>query len=422
MIQKTKNIAVIGGGAAGYFAAIHAAEQNPESRVVIFEATKKPLAKVLVSGGGRCNVTHHCFEAGELVKHYPRGAKELRGAFSRFQPNDTIAWYSARGVELKVEADGRMFPTTDNSETIAHCLQDAAARSGVKLRVGLKVRGISKHETGEGFVIETDAVQPEHFAAVILATGGGRQGFELAASLGHTIVSPVPSLFTFEIKDPRLAELSGLSFSTAKLKLIVASAKEKRGEAIFEQAGPVLITHWGLSGPAVIKLSALAARELFEQSYQAKLKLNFLPQYNPESLLAQLLSMKEQFPKKELKTVVFDGVAKRYWLSLLEYLALGAGLTWADVSKKQLRSLAEELTNAEFAVRGKGVFKEEFVTCGGVSLKEVDFRTMQSRICLGLYFAGEVLDIDGITGGFNFQAAWTTGWIAGGSVRLQQLS
>lgn len=420
--MQNSRIAIIGGGAAGYFAAIRAAQcllvndcaapAKSSSNVVLFEASKKPLAKVLVSGGGRCNVTHHCFDNAQLVKNYPRGSKELRGAFARFQVTDTISWFAERGVTLKVEADGRMFPVSDNSQTIADCLHLAAAEHSVELALSARVKSITRFPDQANFELSIDGSASESFSSVILATGGSRQGFELAASLGHTIIPPVPSLFTFNVSDSRLSELAGVSFPNAELTLTFSNNEK------FAQAGPLLITHWGLSGPGVIKLSALAARELYNQDYRANLSISLLPQYSIESVLAALIREKSHTPKRELQAGSFEGIPKRYWNRILDFLEIPASTIWAQVSKKQLQAIASQLISAEFQVNGKGVFKEEFVTCGGVSLKEVDFRTMQSRICPGLFFAGEVLDIDGITGGFNFQAAWTTGWIAGSNAAV----
>jgi len=406
--MSSKRVAVIGGGAAGYFAAIAAVEADPDCSVTLFEATSKPLAKVLISGGGRCNVTHNCFDPSLLVQNYPRGSKELRGAFSRFAVQDTIAWFLAQGVELKAEADGRMFPVTDSSQTIAKALRDAAMRGGVVVRSGAKVTEIGVCSAEEQrFSVTCSKAERALFSEIVLATGGSRQGFELARALGHTIIPPVPSLFTFKVADKRLEELSGISFPAAKIAL-----KLEHGQK-FVQSGPLLITHWGLSGPGIIKLSALAARELCNQNYRAGLTLNFLPQYNQDTLFAELQRVKERVATKEVKTVAFEGIPKRYWQNLIKCLGLTDRMVWADLSKKQLRQLAAELVAAEFELQGKGVFKEEFVTSGGVKLREVNFRSMQSGVCPGLYLAGEVLDIDGLTGGFNFQAAWTTGWIAG---------
>ncbi|MDD2942920.1 MAG: NAD(P)/FAD-dependent oxidoreductase [bacterium] len=407
-------IAIIGGGAAGFFAAITCAESAPDCEVVILEAGEKPLAKVLVSGGGRCNLTNNCPDTSELVRNYPRGAKELRGAFSRFNVQDTIEWFEERGVKLKTEADGRMFPTTDDSATIAGCLTREAERAGVRLWTAARVRSI-KHETvpEPEFILKLGNGQEERFSRVVVASGGGKTGFELAQMLGHTIIAPVPSLFTFAIVNKRLDGLSGLSFPKVDLQLGTLSGRK------FSQTGPLLITHWGLSGPAVIKLSAWAARGLHVEGYQSKLRINFISGCRSDEVVDLLKKQKLSSPRKELRTVLPLGLPfelpRRYWLRLLDVLELPDRLVWAEVPDKQLKKLAQEMTEAEFQLQGKGVFKEEFVTCGGVMLKEVDFRKMESKLCPGLYFAGEVLDIDGVTGGFNFQAAWTTGYIVGTS-------
>jgi len=403
--MSVKKIAIIGGGAAGYFAAIHAAEGNPQSKVVLLEATQKPLAKVLISGGGRCNATHHCFEPSQLVKAYPRGHRELRSAFSRFQPRDTVAWFEGRGVELKVEEDGRMFPITDNSATIADCLKKAASDAGVEVRLGAMVKSIVRNDASR-FLLSFREGQ-EEFDALIMTTGSSPAGHELARALGHTIVSPVPSLFTFNIKDPRIGELPGIAFERVKLTLKFADRSQS-----FEQMGPLLITHWGLSGPAVLKLSAWAARELFETKYQAELTVNFAPEYNVESLAAALTKFKDEHPKKMISHACPVNLPKRFWKSLVSHCEIAETETWANLPKVKLRKLATEVASGAYQVSGKGVFKDEFVTCGGVALGEVDFRSMESRVCAGLYFAGEILDIDGITGGFNFQNAWTTAFIA----------
>ncbi len=398
----------MGGGASGYFAAITCAENNPNCETILFEGTSKPLAKVLVSGGGRCNVTHHCFEPAELVKNYPRGFKELRSPFSRFQPKDTVAWFEKRGVPLKIEKDGRMFPTTDRSETIAQCLRQAAENSRVKVELESRIKKITYDSSLKKFSFGDS---PSLFDQVVLATGGSASGYELARSLGHTLIPSVPSLFTFNIEDPRLMGLEGLSFQDATLSLL-----PKESEKSFLQRGPLLITHWGLSGPAVLKLSAWVARELFESHYQADLKINFLSGENLLTAIEKISKHKNENTRKNIHTDPALPVTKRFWARTCETLQIPANLNWASLTKAMLQRIAQELTEAKYLVTGKGVFKEEFVTAGGVSLKEIDFKTMQSRICPGLYFAGEIMDVDGITGGFNFQNAWSSGWIAGQSI------
>ncbi len=403
---------IAGGGAAGFFAAIACAEADPNCAVTLYEATAHPLAKVKVSGGGRCNVTHACFEPRELVKRYPRGGRELLGAFSRWQPRDTVAWFEARGVALKTEADGRMFPVTDNSQTIVDCLENAAAKAGVRvlLRTGLKqVERVAPNALGSArstFRITLTTGEVVECDRLMLATGGNKAnaGFAIAAQLGHMIEPPVPSLFTFNIDDPRLKDLSGVSVEEAITAV--------RGTALKER-GPLLVTHWGLSGPAVLKLSAWGARLLHDCGYKFTLAVNWAPAFNPETLRAALEQAKAANPKKQLGTWCPVGLPLRLWEKLLPAAGLKPDATWVTVPGAALRALAAQIGAGEFAVTGKSTFKEEFVTCGGVRLSEIDFKTMESRLVPGLHFAGEVIDVDGITGGFNFQAAWTGGWLAG---------
>jgi predicted Rossmann fold flavoprotein len=399
-----RQIAIVGGGAAGYFAALACAEANPACAVTIYEATAHPLAKVRVSGGGRCNVTHACFEPRELVLRYPRGSRELLGAFHRWQPRDTVAWFAARGVELKTEADGRMFPVTDDSATIVNCLQDAAAKAGVRVELRTGVKAVAR--SGGGFELALTTGATAACAGLLLATGGNRDnaGFAIARQFGHTIEPPVPSLFTFHLDDPRLRELAGVSVADA--------ATAVRGTALHER-GPLLVTHWGLSGPAILKLSAWGARELHGCAYRFTLVVNWAPGFNPETLRAELERARAANPRKQVGTWCPVGLPLRLWEKLLVAAGIAATTPWTAVSGAALRALAAQIGAGEFAVTGKSMFKEEFVTCGGVRLGEVDFKTMGSRLVPGLHFAGEVLDIDGITGGFNFQAAWTGGWLAG---------
>ena len=411
-------IVVIGGGAAGFFGAVTCASAHPHTQVTLLEAGRQPLSKVRISGGGRCNVTHACFDPAALVQYYPRGGKALRGAFSRFQPKDTVAWFKSHGVQLKTEADGRMFPVTDNSETIVNCLIEAAEEAGVQLRVGTAVKSVRRRpplappnqggESKGGFEVELKTGEIVRCDRVLLATGSNPLGYRWAKDLGgHTIESPVPSLFTFNIPDPRLKDLLGVSVNDVRLRLPEAPPTLK------EQTGPLLITHWGVSGPAVLKLSAWGARFLHEQHYQTPLLINWLPQYTQDSLRQMLLAVKSQLPRRQIATSCPVPIPKRLWMSLVTSVGIGAEERWAEVSKKALNQLVQELNQGLYQIKGKGVFKEEFVTCGGVNLKEVDFKTMESRLVPGLYFAGEILDIDGVTGGFNFQSAWTTAWLAG---------
>jgi predicted Rossmann fold flavoprotein len=407
--MSNPRVVVVGGGAAGFFAAIICAEKNPAAAVTLYEATAHPLAKVRISGGGRCNVTHACFEPRELVKRYPRGGRELLGAFHRWAPRDMITWLAERGVELKTEADGRMFPVTDDAATIVECLTQAAAKAGVEVCTSLGVRKVEPVGGAHGppafWLTLTDNTELR-CERLLIATGGNRAsaGLTVATALGHTIEPPVPSLFTFHIDDKRLEGLSGISIENVAVS--VPGTKLKEG-------GPLLITHWGLSGPAILKLSAWGARELAALNYEFPLGINFTPPHTRESLLRALAAVRTQHPRKQLGTWSPLGLPARFWERMLAMSGIAPATQWAGVANAALGTLALQLTGAEFSVVGKSMNKEEFVTCGGVRLSEVDFRTMQSKRCPGLHFAGEVLDVDGITGGFNFQAAWTTGWLAG---------
>lgn len=419
--MSSPHILVAGAGAAGYFAAIAAAERLAgKGTVTLCEATAHPLAKVRISGGGRCNVTHACFEPRELIKRYPRGGRELLGAFHTFGPRDTIEWFEHRSVALKTEADGRMFPVTDDSATIVNALTQTASTAGVVLRVQAGIRSIerrpavpnsgaafSRATPGKGFIVEGAQGEIVQADRLILATGGLKHaGQSLPEMLGHTIEPPVPSLFTFHIDDPRLAGLAGLS--------VVDVVTQVRGTSLKEQ-GPLLVTHWGLSGPAILKLSAWGARELAACHYRFTLRVNFSPGHTRESARAAAIAQRSQSPRRQVSGACPFPLPSRLWARLVAAAGIGETTAWTQVSNEAIARLAEQVVAAEFDVTRKSTNKEEFVTCGGVRLSEVDFRTMESRVCPGLYFAGEVLDIDGITGGFNFQASWTTGWIAGRS-------
>jgi predicted Rossmann fold flavoprotein len=401
------DVIVAGGGPAGFFAAIRCAELNPSLRVLIIEKASQTLGKVLISGGGRCNVTHACFDPAQLITFYPRGGVELRGAFTRFQPADTVKWFESHGVKLKTEADNRMFPVTDSSETIADCLREAAKEAGVKVHVGTTLLKAEKNPKG-GFKLEVrkDAeVIPLQTKKLVLATGSDSKTREIVQSLGHSIEEPVPSLFTFNIKDKRIDGLAGVSVEHATVKM----------ETITTQ-GPILITHWGLSGPAILRCSAWGARILFEKKYRSLLTVNWLGDYKLEAALEILQRNKdwhENARKKIATQPAFSQIPIRLWKQLTQFIG---DKNWGDISKAEMRKLGEELTAGQYEITGKGQFKDEFVTCGGVKLNEVDFKTMQSRITNDLFFAGEVLDIDGITGGFNFQSSWTTGWLAGSAL------
>ncbi|MBE0671333.1 MAG: NAD(P)/FAD-dependent oxidoreductase [Anaerolineales bacterium] len=401
------DVVVAGGGPAGFFAAIRCAELNPDLRILILEKSTQTLGKVLISGGGRCNVTHACFDPAQLITYYPRGGMALRGAFTRFQPLDTVKWFETHGVKLKTEADNRMFPITDSAKTIADILNFEAKNAGVKVHIGTTLQNVEKISKG-GFRLEVrkgTEVLPLQTKKLLIATGSDSKTREIVRSLGHTIEEPVPSLFTFNVKDKRIDGLAGVAVENVTLKMDSLT-----------QSGPMLITHWGLSGPAVLRLSAWGARVLFDKKYRSTLTVNWLGNYKLDATLEILQRNKnwtENARKKIATQPAFSQIPIRLWKQLTEFIG---DKNWGDISKAELRKLAEELTAGQFEILGKGQFKEEFVTCGGVNLDEVDFKTMQSRITEDLFFAGEVLDIDGITGGFNFQSSWTTGWLAGSAL------
>ncbi len=396
-----KRLVIVGGGAAGFFAANVLASKTDAVEIIMLERSPKTLSKVKISGGGRCNVTHACFSAGPLSKNYPRGANRLKKAFKHFQPQDTIDWFKERGVELKTEADNRMFPTTDSSQTIIDCFQKGVIEHGVQVRKGLGVQ--SYEQEGEKWRLSLTDGSTLTTDFVLVATGSDRRTFEALEKLGHSIVPPVPSLFTFVIKnDPRLDGLSGVAMPA---KVRVAGSK-------LQEEGPFLITHWGVSGPAILRLSAWGAKELHEKNYTFTLQTNFAPEFHFDGLREALTSIKEENNKKKVCGNTQFGLPSRLWKRLTEISGIPEEMRWGDVGKKQLNKLATEIAQGEYQVTGKATFKDEFVTAGGVDLPEVNFSTMESNIFPNLYFAGEVLNIDAITGGFNFQAAWTTAWLA----------
>lgn len=425
------DLAIIGGGAAGFFAAVVCAEALAavpagRLRLVILEKTGHPLAKVLISGGGRCNVTHACYDPAQLVQSYPRGAQELRGAFTRFQPADTIAWFEKHGVSLKTEPDGRVFPLSGTARSVANCLLEAAEQAGVALWTHTGVTEIQRTDSSQapflfrlhpGRSLEGQSTHPDVIAArcLLLATGGEAGGFRLASSLGHPVQPPVPSLFTFAIPDRRLQGLAGLSVQNAALKLCAEDGSLPHLPGL-EQSGAVLVTHWGLSGPAVLRLSAWGARWLHACGYQAQLYVNWLGNTSADETLIYLRQYKENRSSARQKITAhnpYHQIPFRLWKRLVLEAGIGDDHNWGDLDKTSLSRLADELTRGNYRIQGKGPFKEEFVTCGGVRLEKVNFKTMESRLVPGMYFAGEVLDVDGLTGGFNFQNAWTTGWLAG---------
>ena len=399
MKDKTKVI-IIGGGAAGFFAAINMAESNPELDVTILEKSGKVLQKVKVSGGGRCNVTHACFDPKELIEYYPRGKKELLGPFHTFMTGDTIEWFDKKGVSLKIEEDLRMFPESNSSQTILDCFIKSAEHAGVKVLLNENVMKIDKVDSQ--FNIQTKNAQ---FTAdfLLIASGGNTKIWEIIKSLGHHIIDPVPSLFTFNIKDPILKDIPGLSVPDAHISI------EK---GLFESNGPLLITHWGLSGPGILKLSSIAANHLASLNYKFSVTVNWL-NIAYEEVFQYLKNQRNQHPKKNVQLrSCYEQISKRLWSKFVVSAGIKPSQNWSDLSNQQLEQLAEKLTKTELTSHGKTTFKEEFVTAGGVDLKEVNFKRFESRIVENLFFAGEVLNIDGLTGGFNFQNAWTGGYIA----------
>lgn len=406
LLSLTMRVAIIGGGAAGFFSAINAKENHPNAHVTIFEGSQKVLAKVKVSGGGRCNVTNGTTSISELAKGYPRGGKQLKKAFSVFNTQHTREWFESRGVALYTQDDNRVFPKTNDSQTIVNCLLEETERLGIDVQLGAGISSIDSIENQLVLTFLGDKHEPRFFDKVIVATGGSpnRKGFDRLEHLGHKIEAPVPSLFTFNMPSESVKELMGVSIQNA---LVSVQGTKLRSD------GPLLITHWGMSGPAILKLSAFGARALSGLDYQFKTHVNWVGEVNNELVMNQLREIARSDPNKLVSNVKPFGLPERMWLYLLSRSELTATRKWNELGKKGLNKLVNTLTNDVYQVQGKTTFKEEFVTCGGVSLESINFNTMESRAVPNLYFAGEVLDIDGITGGYNFQAAWTTGFIAG---------
>jgi predicted Rossmann fold flavoprotein len=404
-------VVVAGGGAAGFFAAIVCAEAFPGTKVTVLERSSQFLSKVRISGGGRCNVTHACFDGRELSAHYPRGAAALLGPFTVFQPRDTIAWFEARGVKLKAEGDGRLFPASDSSQTIIECLVRTAQAAGVELLANRGLEQVARRTEG-GFSLTLTDGETLVCERLMLATGGCRAAAagRLAVALGHTLEPLVPSLFTFHIAAPWLHELAGISVESAEVSLPGSGLRE---------CGALLVTHAGLSGPAILRLSAWGARKLHAVDYRFPLRVNWLPFLGREAIATQLESRRAAQPARLVVNTPLPPLPARLW----ERLVLAAGVPletrWAGLSRSGRHRLIEQLIGTELQAAGRSLNQDEFVTCGGVRLSEVNFKTMESRLCPGLYFGGELLDIDGLTGGFNFQAAWTTGWIAGRAMAAQ---
>jgi predicted Rossmann fold flavoprotein len=399
-----KKIAVIGGGAAGYFTAINAARLNPSLNVIIYEKSKEVLSKVRISGGGRCNVTHHCFDPERLSTFYPRGGKMLRWNFERFQAEDTVQWFESRGVKLKAEEDGRMFPVSDSSETVINCLKTEARNVGVTVRTKTNVKRIKQIKKSR-FELELLKEGMEVVDKVVVASGGynREKAYHWIQELGHTIQKPVPSLFTFNFREKVFSDLAGISVETAEIHI--------EGTR-FTETGPVLFTHWGLSGPAVLKLSAWAARELYNEEYRYDIIVNWVAPLNEEEVRRKLILLREKNARKQVNKQDQFSFPGRLWSRFAELAGISPEKRWAEISNREIHDLTQQLVNAVYSVQGKTTYKEEFVTCGGVSLKEINPDTLESKKVPGLYFVGEVLDIDGVTGGFNFQAAWTNGMLA----------
>ncbi|MDX1638325.1 MAG: NAD(P)/FAD-dependent oxidoreductase [Balneolaceae bacterium] len=402
--RNTRNLAVIGGGAAGFFGAVNAVTADPTLDITIFERSRSVLSKVRVSGGGRCNVTHHCYDPEILSRAYPRGQKELRWAFERFDAADTVDWFEDRGVKLKTEEDGRMFPVTDDSETIIHCLTKAARRYGITTRTKAQVDRVEPRD-GNRFLLHLNDGNRIQADLVLVAIGGSsrRSYYQWLEGLEHSIVPPVPSLFTFNFREKIFQDLAGISVPNAQVTVKNSS---------FAHTGPVLITHWGLSGPAVLKTSAWAARFLNKQEYRFTIRVNWLYPLTQKQVREGLKQLRNSNARKTVAKQDHFPLPGRLWERLVELAQVNTGKRWAELSNRDIHEMTRQLVAGSYEIQGKTTYKEEFVTCGGISLDEVDFGTMQSKKCPGLYFAGEVLDIDAITGGYNFQAAWTTSWIA----------
>lgn len=401
--KKDKRVIIIGGGASGFFTAIGIAESMPDVQIVLLEQGKEVLSKVKISGGGRCNLAHAEFVPRELSKNYPRGQKELLGPFNAFSSGDTMAWFEERGVDVKIEEDGRMFPVSDSSQSVIDCFLNACKTHGVRILTKRKVLNIyppeEEQQCWKAICANGESYYADH---LVVATGSSKFMWEQVSHLGHTIVPPVPSLFTFNIKDPRIKDLMGLSVPHAEVQIKALKAKNH---------GPLLITHWGMSGPGILKLSAIKARELYDLNYQFEIQVNWVMEKEQDALQT-LLEQKEQAPKKKVHLSPLYLLPKRLWQSFCSYCKIPTDSRWADLSKKQIQQLVQELVAGTYPVKGKSTFKEEFVTAGGIELKEVDFKSYESKILYRLYFTGEALNIDAVTGGFNFQAAWTSGYLA----------
>ena len=406
----------LGGGAAGYFGALTfarlAQNTNHKIKTLIVEKNSSPLRKVKISGGGRCNVTHRCFVPKELSQFYPRGSKELISVFSRFQPEDIVQWFEERGVKLKTESDGRIFPTTDRSQTVIDLFESERKKLSIQLHNQSSIDEITTQENI--FKLKTTENQSYLTKSLLISPGSSPSIWKLLSSMGHQILEPIPSLFSMNINDSRIQGLSGISFE--KVEVSSTDLDKKR-----VSVGPLLITHWGLSGPAILKLSSIFAKEFYEKNYRVKIQVNFAPNFNPEKTQRHLLEHQQRNRKKKLTAAHIRFFPIRYWKSLLNHLQFDPEMTWGNLSKKNLLLVLNQIHQSKFSVQGKTMNKEEFVTCGGVNLKEIDFRTMESKVISNLYFAGEVINVDGFTGGFNFQNAWSTSYLAACSAYNKKL-
>lgn len=406
-MSDSNQIAVIGGGAAGFFTAINIKEINPSLKVVIYEKTNQVLTKVKVSGGGRCNVTHACFDPTELINYYPRGKKELRGPFHQFMTFDTIEWFANHGIELKTEDDGRMFPVSNESQEVIDCFLSLCKKYGIQIALKKEVVAVSK--SADQFLLNFKDGSSKLADKMIIASGGNAKlaAYDWISKLGHSIIPPIPSLFTFNLPKHSITELMGLSVDNVTVSLENSS---------FETDGPLLITHWGMSGPAILKLSSMAANELNRRNYQFDFKVNWLFEHDLDSAKELIETYKAQHPKRTILKHKCANIPTRLWEYLVKESIGNSAINYADISNKSLTQLANNLVAQAFKANGKTTFKEEFVSCGGVDNKFIDFKTMESKVVPNLYFAGEVLNIDAVTGGFNFQSAWTTSFIAASSI------
>ena len=397
---------IIGGGAAGFFTAINAKEMNPELDITILEKGKEVLQKVKISGGGRCNVTHACFEPKELVQFYPRGEKELLGPFHQFMTGDTFEWFENNGIPLKIEKDNRVFPESNSSQTIVDCFLNKTKRLGISV---LKNHGVTTIQKQDNSWLVITKEQQFVCDAVVMAAGSSKKVWELSKALRHSIISPVPSLFTFNIKDNRIKDLLGISVPNATVQLV---------DTNLEASGPLLITHWGMSGPAILKLSAFGARVLAEKNYEYQVQVDWLSRPTHKIVNVLLNLKKKQSKKQVIARSPFEEIPKRLWERFVIAAKITATSNWADLSHLQIDALANQLTKSVFIAKGKSTFKEEFVTAGGVDLREINFKNFESKLQNNLFFVGEVLNIDAVTGGFNFQNAWTGGWLCAKSLSV----